>query len=128
FRSEGFRQYATESVLYAEEPVARSAEPPAGLRGAGRKDDRRLYHLYRKVTPQGVAQLEAPTYKAWKALRAAQGQQEVVDRVEIVGWCRVHKSSAGRPHTLSFMPLPALGLAEALAAPASVAGAVQTAW
>jgi predicted N-acetyltransferase YhbS len=128
FRAEGFRQYATESVLYAEQPEALSAEPPAGLRTAGRKDDRRLYHLYRKVTPMGVAHLEAPTYKAWKALRTGPGQQEVVDRVEIVGWCRVHKSSAGRPHTLSFMALPESGLAEELADHAIVAADGQPAW
>jgi predicted N-acetyltransferase YhbS len=128
FRSEGFRQYATESVLYAEQPRALADEPPAGLRPAGRKDDRRLYQLYRKVTPMGVAQLEAPTYKAWKALRTGPGQQEVVDRVEIVGWCRVHKSSAGRPHTLSFMALPESGLAEELADHAIEAADGQPAW
>ena len=128
FRGEQFRQYATESVLYAEAPRALSEEPPAGLRAAGRKDDRRLYHLYRKVTPMGVAQLEAPTYKDWKALRAAPGQQEVLDRVEIVGWCRVQKSSAGRPHTLSFMALPESGLAEELADHAILVADAQPAW
>jgi hypothetical protein len=76
----------------------------------------------------GVAQLEAPTYKAWKALRAAPGLQEVVDRVEIVGWCRVHKSSAGRPHTLSFMALPESGLAEELADHAIEAADGQPSW
>ena len=128
FRAEGFRQYATESVLYAEAPEPRSTAVPAGLRSAGRKDDRRLYQLYRKVTPMGVAHLEAPTYKDWKALRAAPGQQEVLDRVEIVGWCRVHKSSAGRPHTLSFMALPESGLADELADHAITAADAQPAW
>jgi predicted N-acetyltransferase YhbS len=128
FRGEGFRQYATETVLYAEQPEAVSTQPPAGLRPAGRKDDRRLYHLYRKVTPMGVAHLEAPTYKDWKALRSAPGQQEVVDRVEIVGWCRVHKSSAGRPHTLSFMALPESGLGEEVVDHAIVASEGQPAW
>jgi hypothetical protein len=128
FRGEGFRQYATESVLYAEAPEPRSTAVPAGLRSAGRKDDRRLYQLYRKVTPMGVAHLEAPTYKDWKALRAAPGQQEVLDRVEIVGWCRVHKSSAGRPHTLSFMALPESGLADELADHAITAADAQPAW
>jgi ribosomal protein S18 acetylase RimI-like enzyme len=128
FRSEGFRQYATESVLYAEEPETRSTEPPAGLRSAGRKDTRRLYQLYRKVTPMGVAQLEAPTYKDWKALREGPGQQEVVDRVEIVGWCGVHRSSAGRPHTLSFMALPEPGLADELADHGIAVTDAQPAW
>src|SRR5207247_765248 len=67
FRMQGFRQYATESVLYAETPEAVSDEPPAGLRPARSRDDRLLYHLYRKVTPWGVAHLEAPTYRDWKA-------------------------------------------------------------
>jgi predicted N-acetyltransferase YhbS len=128
FRGEGFRQYATETVLYAEQPEVVTSQPPAGLRAAGRKDDRRLYHLYRKVTPMGVAHLEAPTFRDWKALRSAPGQQEVLDRVEIVGWCRVHKSSAGRPHTLSFMALPESGLAEELADHAIVASEGQPAW
>jgi predicted N-acetyltransferase YhbS len=128
FRSQGFRQYATESVLYAEVPEMRSTAEPPGLRSAGRKDDRRLYQLYRKVTPQGVAHLEAPTYKDWKALRSVPGQQEVVDRVEIVGWCGVHRSSAGRPHTLSFMALPEAGLADELSDHAIGVTDAQPAW
>src|SRR5262249_32466738 len=62
FGVQGFRQYATESVLYGESPVAYSTGPPAGLRPSRSRDDRLLYHLYRKVTPWGVAHLEAPTY------------------------------------------------------------------
>jgi hypothetical protein len=76
----------------------------------------------------GVAHLEAPTYKDWKALRSVPGQQEVVDRVEIVGWCGVHRSSAGRPHTLSFMALPESGLADELADHAISATDAQPAW
>ena len=41
---------------------------PEGAAAGKRGDDRRLYQLYRKVTPQGVSQLEAPTYREWKAL------------------------------------------------------------
>lgn len=128
FRGQGFRQYATESVLYAEAPEARSTEPPAGLRPARRPDDRLLYHLYRKVTPWGVAHLEAPTYRDWRALRSAPGQQEVIDRVEIVGWCRVQKGSQARPHTLWFMALPEQGVADELADHAIVATDAQPAW
>jgi ribosomal protein S18 acetylase RimI-like enzyme len=128
FRLQGFRQYATESVLYGEAPEARTPEPPAGLRPGRSRDDRLLYHLYRKVTPWGVAHLEAPTYRDWKALRGTAGQQEVIDRVEIVGWCRVQKGSQARPHTLSFMALPERGVADELADHAITASDAQPAW
>jgi hypothetical protein len=128
FRIQGFRQYATESVLYGEAPTARQTDPPAGLRPCRSRDDRLLYHLYRRVTPWGVAHLEAPTFRDWKALRGAAGQQEVIDRVEIVGWCRVQKGSQARPHTLSFMVLPESGVAEELADYAILASDAQPAW
>jgi hypothetical protein len=128
FRLQGFRQYATESVLYAEAPEARCTAPPPGLRPCRSRDDRLLYHLYRKVTPWGVAHLEAPTYREWKALRGSPGQQEVIDRVEIVGWCRVQKGSQARPHTLSLMALPEQGLADELADHAIAASDAQSAW
>jgi hypothetical protein len=115
FRLEGFRQYATESVLYAEGADRHSSAVPLGLRGARGRDSRLLYHLYRKVTPLGVAQLEAPSYKAWRAQRDDPGHQELVDRGEVVGWLGVRRSSQGRPHQLSFMALPEAGLADELA-------------
>src|SRR5438309_3734082 len=73
-RVESFRQYATESVLYAEKPQPRSTAVPFGLRAARGRDARLLYGLYRKVTPLGVAHLEAPSFKDWKALRTEPGQ------------------------------------------------------
>jgi len=117
FRLQGFRQYATEVVVYAEKPVTRSDQFPDGIRPIKRGDDRRLYQLYRQVTPQGVSQLEAPTYREWRALHggewtgrlAARGsdkQEQVVDRIELVGWVKVERSSGARPHTLNFMALP----------------------
>lgn len=128
FRRAGFRQYATESVLYAERPQARSRALPFGLRPARGRDSRLLYQLYRKVTPMLVAQLEAPTYRDWKALRTVPGQQEVVDRVEIVGWCRVQRSAPGRPHTLSFMVLPEADLVDQLADHAILTSGGEPAW
>ncbi len=128
FRRQGFRQYATESVLFGEALRARSTELPAGLRPCRGRDERLLYHLYRKVTPWGVAHLEAPSFRSWKALRHEPGQQEVVDRVEIVGWCRVQKGSQARPCTLAFMALPEQGLAEELADHAIAAADAQPAW
>jgi len=117
FRQRGFRQYATEVVVYADKPVMRSEQFPEGVRAVKRGDNRMLYQLYRKVTPQGVSQLEAPTYREWRALHggewtgrlAARGsdkQEFVVDRVEVVGWVKAERSSGARPDTLNFMALP----------------------
>ncbi len=117
FRLRGFRQYATEVVVYADKPVMRSEQFPEGVRPVKRGDNRMLYQLYRKVTPQGVSQLEAPTYREWRAMHsgewtgrlAARGsdkQEFVVDRVEIVGWVKAERSSGARPDTLNFKALP----------------------
>ena len=117
FRLRGFRQYATEVVVYADKPVMRSEQYPEGVRPVKRGDNRMLYQLYRKVTPQGVSQLEAPTYREWRALHggewtgrlAARGSDKhefVVDRVELVGWVKAERSSGARPDTLNFMALP----------------------
>jgi hypothetical protein len=107
FRLSGFRQYATEQVLYTERPGQRSDDYPFGLRPSKRGDDRRLYQLYRKVTPQGVSQLEAPTYGEWKALHAGEAAgSHVVDRIEVVGWVRMQRGGGARPDTLQFMALP----------------------
>jgi GNAT superfamily N-acetyltransferase len=117
FRLRGFRQYATEVVVYADKPVMQSEQFPEGIRAVKRGDNRMLYQLYRKVTPQGVSQLEAPTYREWRALHggewtgrlAARGsdkQEFVVDRVEVVGWVKAERSSGARPDTLNFMALP----------------------
>jgi predicted N-acetyltransferase YhbS len=117
FRLRGFRQYATEVVVYADRPEMRSQTFPEGVRPVKRGDNRLLYQLYRKVTPQGVSQLEAPTYREWRALHggewtgrlAARGSdkhEHVVDRVEVVGWVKAERSSGARPDTLNFMALP----------------------
>jgi GNAT superfamily N-acetyltransferase len=107
FRLQGFRQYATEQVLYSERPTQRSDDYPLGLRQSKRGDDRKLYQLYRKTTPQGVSQLEAPTYREWRALRSGErAGGQVVDRIEIVGWVRMERGGGARPNTLQFMALP----------------------
>ena len=107
FRLRGFRQYATEQVLYADRPAQRTDEYPLGARSSKRGDDRKLYHLYRKVTPQGVSQVEAPTYRDWKALNTeGAAQSHVIDRIEVVGWVRAQRGGETRPDTLQFMALP----------------------
>ena len=107
FRIRGFRQYATEQVLYADRPQQRADDFPLGVRSSKRGDDRKLYQLYRKVTPQGVSQVEAPTYRDWKALHTegASGSH-VVDRIEVVGWARIQRGDSARPNTLQLMALP----------------------
>src|SRR2546425_2407236 len=124
FRLRGFRQYAPEVVVYADKPVMRSDHFPEGARPVRRGDGRRLYQLYRKVTPQGVSQLEAPTYREWRALhgewsgrlapRGSNKEELVVDRIELVGWVKVERSSGARPSTLSFLALPERPLPEEL--------------
>jgi GNAT superfamily N-acetyltransferase len=117
FRLRGFRQYATEVVVYADQPVPRSEKFPDGVRLVKRADNRMLYQLYRKVTPQGVSQLEAPNYREWRArhggewtgrlaARGSDKQEYVVDRIELVGWVKAERSSGARPNTLNFMALP----------------------
>ena len=117
FRLRGFRQYATEVVVYADKPAQRSDQFPDGVRPVKRGDNRMLYQLYRKVTPQGVSQLEAPTYREWRALhggewtgrlaaRGSEKQEYVVDRIEVAGWVKAERSTGARPDTLNFMVLP----------------------
>ena len=125
FRRQGFRQYAVENVLYSERPSARSGVELAGLRSERGRDHALVYQLYRKLTPSGIAVIEAPTYREWRSLqgewfghhpiRGESDEQYVVDRVEIVGWLRVQRNSSTRPHTLSFMALPEDHLPEELA-------------
>ena len=125
FRLRGFRQYATEVVVYADKTSQRLAASPEGARQIRRGDGRGLYQLYRKVTPQGVSQLEAPTYRDWRALhgewtgrlapRGSNKDEVVVDRIELVGWVKVERSSGARPSTLSFMALPERPLPDELA-------------
>jgi GNAT superfamily N-acetyltransferase len=125
FRLRGFRQYATEVVVFAEQPNRVVARLPEGTRPIRRGDGRMLYQLYRKVTPQGVSQVEAPTYRDWRALhgewtgrlapRGPNIEELVIERTEVVGWVKVERSSGARPHTLSFMALPESPLPEELA-------------
>ena len=125
FRLQGFRQYATEVVVYADRPAMRSDRFPEEARPVRRGDHRLLYQLYRKVTPQGVSQIEAPTYREWRALhgdwtgrlaaRGSEKQELVVEQVEILGWLKVERSSGARPDTLSFIAMPDSSLAGEIA-------------
>jgi len=125
FRKHSFRQYAVESVLYTEKPAGKPCPDLPGLRPERGRDHALVYQLYRKLTPRGIATVEAPTFKEWRALqgewfghhpiRGESDEQFVVDRTEIVGWLRVQQSSSTRPSTLSFMALPEDHLPDELA-------------
>ena len=125
FRLRGFRQYATEVIVYADKPEMQSDRFPEGARPIRRGDTRMLYQLYRKVTPQGVSHLEAPTYREWRALhggwtgslaaRRSEKQEQVVDQIELTGWVKAERSSGARPNTVSYMALPESTLAGELA-------------
>jgi len=124
FRMQGFRQYATEQVLYSEQPLPAAAnDVPPGLRPAKGRDARQLYQLYRKVTPMGVAQLEAPTYRDWRSLvgdwtvrpGGASSEEMVVERTELVAWLKLQRSSSTRPHRLSYLVMPEDHLPDELA-------------
>ena len=125
FRLRGFRQYATEQILFAETARRGITPAPEGTRQVKRGDGRRLYQLYRKVTPEHVSQLEAPTYREWRALHgewtgrlAARGSNKeeiVVDRVELAGWVKAERGGGAQPHTLSFLALPEQPLPDELA-------------
>ena len=125
FRLRGFRQYATEQILFADS-VHRGITPaPEGARQIKRGDARALYQLYRKVTPGHVAQLEAPTYREWRALhgewtgrlraRGSSSEELVVDQIELAAWVKAEPSSGAQPHTLSFLALPESPLPEEIA-------------
>jgi GNAT superfamily N-acetyltransferase len=125
FRKHSFRQYAVESVLYTEKPAGKPSPELVGMRQERGRDHALVYQLYRKLTPRGIATIEAPTYREWRSLqgewfghhriRGESDEQFVVDRTEIVGWLRVQRSSSTRPHTLSFMALPEDHLPDELA-------------
>src|SRR6202521_2674151 len=89
FRLRGFRQYATEVVVYADKPGPRSEQFPDGVRPVKRGGNRMLYQLDRKG-----------------AARASEKQEYVVDRIEVAGWVKVERSTGVRPDTLQFMVLP----------------------
>jgi ribosomal protein S18 acetylase RimI-like enzyme len=128
FRLRGFRQFATESVLFADSPQARGDPAIPGLRPFHSRDDRLLYNLYRRITPTHVAQLEAPTYRAWRAARGDMGEQEIVFREELVAWSGVVRASHPRPHRLSFLLLPERELADQLADHVLASCAGEPAW
>jgi hypothetical protein len=128
FRMRGFRQFATETVLLTEHAGPGVQTKLAGVRPWSRRDERRLYSLYRRVTPQDVARLEAPTYRDFRALRQEPGQQEVVERLELVAWWRLQRGDGTRPDRLAFLAVTGRAVAEELADHALAAVVGRPAW
>lgn len=128
FRMRGFRQFATETVLLTERAGKAGQSSLTGVRPWSRRDERRLYSLYRRVTPAEVARLEAPTYRDFRALRQDPGQQEVVERLELVAWWRLHRGDGTQPDRLAFLAVAGREVAEGLADHALRAVAGRPAW
>lgn len=111
FLEEGFVQFATEQILYAEEATG-GQQIPSGWRSARRDDIGGLYLLYLRTTPSQVASIEGPSLKAWQA-GFAQGwmsrlgrdevRHHVVERPGIVGWTAIRPASSTRPTVLALM-------------------------
>jgi L-amino acid N-acyltransferase YncA len=114
FLEHGFTQFATEQILFHENPeqIARSDARPLAVRPARREDAGAIHLLYRRVTPSHVASFEAPSMKTWQA-SFAQGSVARIGRDEhrhlvaehpgMVGWAAISPAGAGRPSNLSLM-------------------------
>ncbi|MGH7922566.1 MAG: GNAT family N-acetyltransferase [Candidatus Dormibacteraceae bacterium] len=128
FRTRGFRQFATETVLLTESAPRGGRHRLTGARPWHGRDERRLFSLYRRVTPSEVARLEAPTYQDFRAMRQEPGQQEVVERLEVVAWWRLQRGDGTRPDTLAFLAAPGRDLAGELVDHTMAAVAGRPAW
>lgn len=114
FLAQGFTQFATEQILFHENPEQIPAGPgPALPVRAGRREDVAAIHLlYRRVTPSHVAEFEAPSMKTWQATFADGSMTRigrddlrhlVAEHPGVVGWAAIRPAGAGRPTILSLM-------------------------
>ncbi|MGH7750257.1 MAG: GNAT family N-acetyltransferase, partial [Candidatus Dormibacteria bacterium] len=69
FLEEGFSQYATEQILYRDDPAPQllAGRGPGLLRPARGEDRGGIHLLYLRTTPSHVANVEGPSLKAWQA-------------------------------------------------------------
>jgi hypothetical protein len=111
FQAQGFTQFATEQILYHDDPAPRSDAEPA-LRPARRDDVGALYLLYLRITPSHVASLEGPSLKAWQAAFAGGmlsrlGRDDVRHHIgeesSVMGWAAIRPASSTRPTALTLM-------------------------
>ena len=113
FLEHGFTQFATEQILFCEQPEnVRATGPPLALRPMRREDAGGVFLLYQRVTPSQVASFEAPSLKVWQASFSGgslarggrdDGRMLVAEDAGIVGWASIRPAHAGRPTVLALM-------------------------
>ncbi len=114
FLEHGFTQFATEQILFHDNPeqITQGDAQALSIRPARREDAAAIHLLYRRVTPSHIAGFEAPSLKTWQA-SFAQGSVARIGRDEVkhfvaehpgvVGWAAIRPAGAGRPSILSIM-------------------------
>lgn len=110
FLEQGFSQFATEQILFREQP---EANPTAPLLRAARRDDiGSLYLLYLRTAPATVAAIEGPSRRAWETgfaggtlarLGRDSTRHLVMERPGIVAWTAVRPATAMRPAQVTLM-------------------------
>jgi ribosomal protein S18 acetylase RimI-like enzyme len=116
FLEEGFSQYATEQILYRDDPGATprvlSTRASGLLRPARREDRGGIHLLYLRTTPSHVANIEGPSLKAWQASfqqgwMARIGRDDVrhmvVERAGIEAWVGIRPPTAVRPAQMALL-------------------------
>jgi ribosomal protein S18 acetylase RimI-like enzyme len=114
FLEHGFTQFATEQILFHENPeqIALSEARPLAVRLGRREDAGAIHLLYQRVTPSHIAGFEAPSLKTWQASFAHgsvarigrdENRHLVAEHPGIVGWAVIAPAGAGRPTTLALM-------------------------
>ena len=114
FLEEGFSQYATEQILYRDDPAPQlHAEGCSGLLRPARGEDRGGIHLlYLRTTPSHVANVEGPSLKAWQASfqqgwMARIGRDDVrhfvVHRLGIEAWVGIRPATPVRPTLMALL-------------------------
>jgi hypothetical protein len=115
FLQQGFVQFATEQILYREEPPAATGRPSVVaplLRPARRDDIPGIYLLYLRTTPSQVADFEGPSVNTWQSsyaqgIVARMGRDDVrhfvAEHPGIVAWAAIRPASSTRPAHLTLM-------------------------
>ncbi len=115
FIEEGFSQYATEQILYRDDPapqVVSGGRSHHLLRPARGEDRGGIHLLYLRTTPSHIANVEGPSLKAWQASfqqgwMARIGRDDVhhmvVERAGIEAWVGVRPATAVRPSLMALL-------------------------
>ena len=115
FLEEGFSQYATEQILYRDDPAPQVVSGGGGhhlLRPAKNEDRGGIHLLYLRTTPSHIANVEGPSLKAWQASfqqgwMARIGRDDVrhmvVERAGIEAWVGVRAATAVRPALMALL-------------------------